>query len=527
MYMKQNLPVTDKERKYSSDVHIVSTTDLNGDITYCNQDFIDISGYSKEELIGAHHNILRHPDMPEAAFSDLWANLKAGNSWMGIVKNRCKNGDFYWVDAFVTPIAENGQVVAYQSVRVKPDAKAIESAEALYKRLKSGPSLLQRITSLFQFGLMGKIYLAYLAALIPFIVLILFKGGSQLAIAALFASLVIGLVMAKVVARPWQISARKTEQMFSNKVAQEVFTRRHDELGQLRLVLHYMEERIRTVVFSIDEASATLDDISNTTASVVDETNNHILKQRTDIEQVATAINQMSASVQQVVVNTGDAASSASEAETLAHDGALVATNSITSIMSMVSDAEQGANVIRQLATQTESIGSVLDVIRSIAEQTNLLALNAAIEAARAGEQGRGFAVVADEVRVLASRTHQSTQEIQDMIESLQVESQKAVDVMLKAQESAESNMDAIENMAENMAEISGSIKTINSMNSQIATAAEEQQAVADEINHNISNISSLAEQTAVSSNETAQETAHLQAESTRLRTILQRFGIK
>ena len=525
--MKQNLPVTNKERKYSSDVHIVSTTDLNGIITYCNQDFIDISGYSAEELIGQSHNVVRHPDMPEAAFADLWATLKAGDSWMGIVKNRCKNGDFYWVDAFVTPIAEDGKVVSYQSVRVKPDTKSVESAEALYKRIKSGPTLLQRVKSLFQFGLMGKIYLALLVALVPFILLILYKGGSQLAIAALFASLVIGLVMAKIVARPWQRIARKTEQIFSNKVAQEVFSGRHDELGQLRLVLHFMEERIRTVVYSIDEASAALDDISRATASVVGETNHHILKQRSDIEQVATAINQMSASVQQVVVNTGNAASSASEAETLAHDGALVATNSITSIMSMVSDAEQGANVIRQLATQTDSIGSVLDVIRSIAEQTNLLALNAAIEAARAGEQGRGFAVVADEVRVLASRTHQSTQEIQDMIESLQVESQKAVDVMLKAQESAESNMDAIENMAENMAEISGSIQSINSMNAQIASTAEEQRAVADEINQNIANISSLAEQTAASSNVTAQETIHLQTESTRLRNMLHRFGIK
>jgi len=525
--MKQNLPVTEKEHQYSSDVHIVSTTDLKGIITSCNQDFIDISGYSADELIGQSHNIVRHPDMPGAAFSDLWATLKAGDSWMGIVKNRCKNGDFYWVDAFVTPITENGQVVSYQSVRVKPDVKSVESAEALYKRIKSGPSLLQRIKSLFQFGLMGKIYLAYLVALLPFILLILYKGGSQLAITALFASLVVGLVMAKIIARPWQRIAHKTEQIFSNKVAQEVFTRRHDELGQLRLVLHFMEERIRTVVFSIDAASAALDDISKVTASVVGETNDHILKQRSDIEQVATAINQMSASVQQVVVNTGDAASSASEAKTLAHDGALVATNSITSIMSMVSDAEQGANVIRQLATQTDSIGSVLDVIRSIAEQTNLLALNAAIEAARAGEQGRGFAVVADEVRVLASRTHQSTQEIQDMIESLQVESQKAVDVMLKAQESAESNMDAIENMAENMAEISGAIQSINSMNAQIASTAEEQRVVVDDINRNIANISSLAEQTAVSSNETAQETAHLQAESTRLRNMLHRFGIK
>ena len=525
--MKQNLPVTDKEYKYSEDIHIVSTTDLNGDITYCNQDFIDISGYSKEELIGQHHNIVRHPDMPEAAFADLWANLKAGNCWMGIVKNRCKNGDFYWVDAFVTPITENGKVVAYQSVRVKPNPKSVKSAEALYQRLKSGPSLFHRLKTLLQFGLMGKIYLAYLVALMPFILLILYKGGSQLAIAALLASLVIGLVMAKIVARPWQRIARTTEQMFSNKVAQEVFSSRHDELGQLRLALHYLEERMRTVVYSIDEASGTLDDISKTTASVVDETNQHIIKQRSDIEQVATAINQMSSSVQQVVVNTSEAASSASEAETLAHDGALVATNSITSIMSMVSDAEQGANVIRQLATQTESIGTVLDVIRSIAEQTNLLALNAAIEAARAGEQGRGFAVVADEVRVLASRTHQSTQEIQDMIESLQVESQKAVDVMLKAQESAEKNMDAIENMAENMAEISGSIQTINSMNSQIAIAAEEQQAVADEINQNIANINSLSEHTAISSNKTAQETDHLQAESSRLRNMLHRFGIK
>ncbi|MDH5391670.1 MAG: methyl-accepting chemotaxis protein [Gammaproteobacteria bacterium] len=525
--MKTNLPVTEQENNYPEETHIVSSTDLKGSITSCNQDFINISGYTDTELMGKNHNLVRHPDMPPAAFANLWSDLKQGKPWMGIVKNRCKNGDYYWVDAYVTPVYEADQVVGYQSVRVKPRPEIVERAKALYQQLNNGGSLWQSVKNKFQLGLTGKMISGYLFALLPIFLLLASGGVSVEAIAAISASAVLAVIVASMIAKPWVTYARESEKIFSNAVAQHVFTGRADELGQLQLVIHSQQERLRTIVWSIDEAAGKLDGIANSAAAVVEQTNSSINQQRMEIEQVATAMNQMSATVQEVALNAGDASVATNKAEKLASQGALVSTNSISSIMNMVSDAELAANVISKLATQTETIGTVLDVIRAIAEQTNLLALNAAIEAARAGEQGRGFAVVADEVRTLASRTHTSTQEIQDMIESLQVEAKKAVDVMLKAQSSAETNMETIEEMAENLAEISGSVQTVNSMNLQIATAAEEQTAVSNEINKNIVNINDVADQTARASADTAEEARQLLSESTRLRAMVQQFARK
>ena len=521
--MKKNLPINDHEHDYAAGIHIVSSTDNKGIIRSCNSDFIDISGFSEEELLGKNHNIVRHPDMPEAAFADIWDNLKRKKPWAGIVKNRSKNGDYYWVDAYITPIVEDGEVIGYQSVRVKPDRLFVERAETLYKQLSKGYSFFHSLKSKLQLGLMGKIYAGFLIALTPLIILIT-QSGSMLALGALLITAVVGLVFAKLIAKPWQKAAKESAQSFSNVIAQHIFTGRSDELGQLQLVMHAQESSLRAIVWSIDDEVSKLDAITQATANVVDQMNTSIIQQQSEIEQVATAMNEMTATVHEVATNAGDASTATNEARDLAHNGALIATRSITSIMSMVSDAEEAANVIANLASQTDSIGSVLDVIRGIAEQTNLLALNAAIEAARAGEQGRGFAVVADEVRTLASRTHQSTQEIQEMIESLQVEAKKAVDVMLKAQNSAETNMDSIENMAENLAEISGAVQTIDAMNSQIATAAEEQSAVSEEINKNIVNVNEVSEQTRSRSAETAEEASHLLQKYEHLKVMVRQF---
>ncbi len=144
--MRMNLPVTGRDVSISDTANILSTTDLDGDITYVNPDFIRVSGFEEHELLGQHHNIVRHPDMPAEAFGDLWSSVRGGRSWMGMVKNRCKNGDHYWVSAFVTPISRNGRVVEYQSVRTKPQPAQIAAAERLYAQLreKRPPAALRR-----------------------------------------------------------------------------------------------------------------------------------------------------------------------------------------------------------------------------------------------------------------------------------------------------------------------------------------------------------------------------------------------
>ncbi|NOX76781.1 MAG: methyl-accepting chemotaxis protein [Gammaproteobacteria bacterium] len=520
--MKKNFPITGNENNFPSDVHIVSTTDTKGTLTSFNQDFLDVSGFTSEELMGKNHNVVRHPDMPPAAFADLWNVIKPGNPWMGVVKNRCKNGDHYWVDAYVTPCIEGVQTVGYQSVRNKPERKHVERAEQLYEQLNNGTSLWQRLKSKCRFGLLGKIYTGYALAFLPVLISAL-VGEYVLASVALGA--VVGLVAGKLVAHPWQQAAQQSRETFANTVAQQVYTGRADELGQLQLVLRAQQARLRTVVWCIDAAASQLDEIANGTAAVVEQSNQGIHQQQSEIDQVATAMNEMSTVVREVARNTAQAAEAAHEAEGVANNGAQAAADSIRGIDKLVDDVEQAATVIKQLERESDSIGSVLDVIRGIAEQTNLLALNAAIEAARAGEAGRGFAVVADEVRTLASRTQQSTEEIQRMIEGLQSGAQQAVLAMDKAQGGAKASSKQVENLAESLTNVSSAVNAINEMNMQIATAAEEQTAVSEEINRNIVNISTLAEQTTVASTETTHATENLAQEAGQLRAVVRQFG--
>ena len=138
--MRNNQPITQRERTFPAQQRLISTTDLKGQITYCNDAFVDISGFTPDVLIRAPHNLVRHPDVPPAVFQHMWDTLKKGRPWMGIVKNRCKNGDHYWVNAYVTPVTESNQVIGYESVRIKPTAEQVRRAEALYQRINSGKS---------------------------------------------------------------------------------------------------------------------------------------------------------------------------------------------------------------------------------------------------------------------------------------------------------------------------------------------------------------------------------------------------
>ena len=231
-------------------------------------------------------------------------------------------------------------------------------------------------------------------------------------------------------------------------------------------------------------------------------------------------MNEMSATVQEVAQHASQTAAASSGADEQSKAGVTLATEALDGIDGLIREIEQAAQVIKQVETDATSIGMVLGVINGIAEQTNLLALNAAIEAARAGEQGRGFAVVADEVRTLASRTQKSTGDIQATIEQLQTGVRNAVKVMQDAQERANAGSTCVAKAAQSLNGIAGEVGTINDMNMQIATAAEEQSAVAEEINRNITTISTIADTTAADAQQTSQisdELVHLAAELNRL----------
>lgn len=299
-----------------------------------------------------------------------------------------------------------------------------------------------------------------------------------------------------------------------------------DLIGNMVASVNQMTENLRETIGEISNSTGQLSESSNRMASVSEETELCLQNQQKQTEQVATAMNEMTATVQEVSRNAEQAATAASEADNEAKSGAIIATEAICGMDALGSKVEQVATVLEGLRADSDNIGVVLDVIRGIAEQTNLLALNAAIEAARAGEQGRGFAVVADEVRTLASRTQQSTQEINDMIDALQAKASSAVAVMEEARACAGTGSEQVEKAAESLAGISGAVGIVSTMNSQIASAAEEQRGVSEEINNNIIQISDATEQTAAGAQQTASASEQLTQLSLQLNNILGSFKL-
>ncbi len=311
---------------------------------------------------------------------------------------------------------------------------------------------------------------------------------------------------------------RASGQMAEGNLTTRADYQAKDELGRVASAFNRMGERFHDMVQQLSGATGQLAAAAEETSAVTEQTSTGIREQQSETEQVATAMNEMTATVQEVAHSASRAAEAAHKADEEAAGGKQVVNRTIDVIDSLASEVEKAAGVIHQLEQDSDKIGTVLDVIRGIAEQTNLLALNAAIEAARAGEQGRGFAVVADEVRTLASRTQQSTAEIQGMIEKLQTGAANAVKVMETSRNQARAGVEQVAQAGAALDSITRAVATINDLNAQIASAAEEQSSVAEEINRNIVNISQVAEQT----NQGAQQTASASEELARLAEQLQ-----
>jgi len=298
-----------------------------------------------------------------------------------------------------------------------------------------------------------------------------------------------------------------------------------EEVAQIASVFNKMLSEFESLIGSVQGSVGLLKEATEELSTVTEQSGENMETQKSESEQLATAMNEMTSTAQEVARNAAEAASAVHDAEVSAQESAKIAVEAMCAMDNLVSEVGSAADVVAKLEEDSGSIGMVLDVIKGIAEQTNLLALNAAIEAARAGEQGRGFAVVADEVRTLASRTQESTDEIQKMIEKLQSGTRDAVKVMVHARELGENGSGHTEATAEALAEISGSVKSIGNMTTQIAGAAEEQTAVSEEMTRNVSNISHVAESTVEGSMRIAETTEHLKSLSEQLHGLLDDFA--
>jgi len=488
--MRNNQPVTQHEYEFPSSQMLVSATDLKGRIQYCNPAFIAVSGYTREELIGQPHNLIRHPDMPREAFADMWTTIRAGRPWSALVKNRRKNGDHYWVRASVTPVVEKGTVVGYLSVRVKPARDEVSKAEALYARLRTGNAGSYRLLrgSVVRTGLIGKLHalmrlpvatrtaIGYCAAPLAMLAAgaAAWQGLPPVPFWIAFAVTTLFSVVS------WQLLARhlggpiREMSAFSTRVAAgdltaDLFVARQDDLGDVLQALNQLKANLAAIVYDVrSQIDGMLDAAREISSGNVDLARRTEL-QAASLEETAATMEELTTTVQANADASVRALDLAKEAQAAAAVGGNIASQ-VEQTMAGIQDASR-------------RIADITGVIDGIAFQTNILALNAAVEAARAGEAGRSFAVVAQEVRMLAQRCAASSKEIKTVVDASVTEI--AQGTQLVARTTAQ------------MRVIDEAVSRVSSIIVEVANASGEQAEGIRQVNQAVSHLDGATQQNA------------------------------
>jgi aerotaxis receptor len=493
--MRKNLPVTNHEIDIMEDHAIVSKTDLDGNIDYVNPYFIQVSGFSMEELMGAPQNIIRHPDMPAEAFADLWHSIKAGAPWNGLVKNRCKNGDFYWVNASVTPINENGKTIGYMSVRVKAERAQIDAAEQAYRAInlhaahgaviRHGriikPGWSNWISTLRHMSLALRIWLC--TSIVNLLLLGVCLGslfaGSADAIGryAIFGATLAGLMinvflwhtLRTAMLQPLAKALAGARAIAAGDLSCTFETRGTDEIGQLLRALQQMNSNLIATIRDVRSYVDTMDVATREIAVGNMDLAGRTEAQAASLEQTASSIEEFSSTVKQNAQNSVQANTLALAASDVAIQGGKI----VADVIATMTD----------INTSSKKIVDIIGLIEGIAFQTNILALNAAVEAARAGEQGRGFAVVAGEVRSLAQRSALAAKDIKGLINM----SVSKVDA----------GMTQVNRAGATMEQVVGSVKQVAVIMEEIALASREQSIGVEQVNQAIGHMDQVTQQNA------------------------------
>ena len=651
--MKKNLPVTQREIDYPEDKVFVTRTDTKGIITYANDSFVEVSGFSREELLGVNHNLVRHPDMPEWAFKSLWDTLKSGHPWIGIVKNRAANGDHYWVRATVSPVTNNGIVTEYISLRKKPTRAEVSAAEALYKSGKAPsakiplskrfqnltlqtklqlliqPALLLMLgvgslaivndnrSSMFDAAqqhaqtladeiidssnmlmitgqisdvenrkmlikklssgghIVGMRYMRteqvakqygpglpeeqiqddvqrntiaskqpYYAlenrdgkpifrAVTPYLISHNYNGSDcmgchegaegsvngvsdiqidlsggveklnkviieQVIIQIIFQLILfffIRLIVRRFVVKPVDEINKHLGEVINGHMSSRVDISGRDEMGEILCSVQSTKVLLGSIIDQIASVSGHIDDRAKQLSTAMTKVAEGSHSQSEAANSMATAVEKMTVSIDQIAENAGEVRRVSDSSTSLASEGGKIV-RQVVDDMSRTNQAVMNtAQTMQKLGEQSDRIQNVVKVIKEIADQTNLLALNAAIEAARAGEQGRGFAVVADEVRKLAEKTGKSTQEIAGMVDEIRGSTSHAIAEMVATVEMVKAGSVMAEKAGSSIVEINDGVARVLNGVEDISSSIQQQSVASREIAVNVEKVAKMSDE--------------------------------
>ncbi|WP_338768689.1 methyl-accepting chemotaxis protein [Massilia sp. METH4] len=521
--MRKNLPVTNREVELDDEHAIVSKTDLDGNIVYVNPYFIEVSGFTEEELIGAPQNIVRHPDMPAEAFADLWASIRAGMPWTGIVKNRCKNGDHYWVKANITPVREQGRTIGYMSVRTRPSREQVAEAAAAYAALRDGsrelsirhgqvirrglPHLLARLSHV-SLGMRIWLSTSVVNVLLLGVCLASLFADENSAIArnGIFAATFVGLLinvflwytLRAGMLQPLARALDGARAIAAGDLSGSFDTHSTDEVGQLLRALQQMNSNLIATIGDVRVNVETMAVATRQIAAGNQDLSGRTEAQAASLEETASSVDEFSSTVKANADNSHQASELAVAASQVAEEGGQIVAEVIATM--------------DEINASSKRIVDIIGLIEGIAFQTNILALNAAVEAARAGEQGRGFAVVASEVRNLAQRSSAAAKDIKGLIDA--------------SVGKVGTGMERAHRAGATMEHVVSSVRQVTTIMQEISTASHEQSLGVDQVNKAIAHMDEVTQQNAALVEEAAAAASSLADEARGLTNAVSLFKI-
>ncbi|MDO2950440.1 methyl-accepting chemotaxis protein [Aeromonas caviae] len=514
--------MTDKRVRFSDKDNLISTTTPDSYITHCNDDFCKVSGYQLDELVNHPHNVVRHADMPKAAFGQLWEYIRSGNSWMGLVKNKCKDSGHYWVSAFVTPIFDKaGNVFEYQSVRTQPTDAQISRAHSLYAKLHHGKVAIRRMKWMtLSLGVVAAELIMIAAfSILPISDTILFStliSLSLLQFALLFT-----------LHKRLKVINGLAKQDYDNPLMEQPYTGYCDDVSRIELTLLMKRAELRAATARANETATALLQSANEEMLNCQSIDHELIEQNIATDAMAVSAEEMLASIDEVAEQARHSAEFVNHARTKACEGEQTIDEAVETVRELSHHLDQSKAALEQLYTDVNGIETILEMIQGIAEQTNLLALNAAIEAARAGEHGRGFAVVADEVRALSGKTSCSVEEIHKKIERLQTAVNQTGNLMNNGIQSSEQCVIKSQKSKASFEAIVNNLASIGEQSARTSQALKEQVQVTQGMNEHVLRMKEAIQSTKLLSSTSVERTHTLVGSLESLQRLVKQFSAK